>query len=89
MMEPAWPRTSCYKRFVDGVKRASGIGLMDAITAAHDGQPDDRPCLRLRPPTGRDGKRGGAGHYLGRSRGGLTTKIHVVVDAQASRSGPP
>ena len=27
-------------------------------------------------------KKGGADHCLGRSRGGLTTKIHVVVDAQ-------
>jgi len=27
-------------------------------------------------------KNGGADHCLGRSRGGLTTKIHVVVDAQ-------
>jgi transposase len=27
-------------------------------------------------------KGGGADHCLGRSRGGLTTKIHVVVDAQ-------
>lgn len=44
--------------------------------------PDDRQHLRSRPPTGRDGKKGGADHCLGRSRGGLTTKIHVVVDAQ-------
>jgi transposase len=29
-----------------------------------------------------DGKKGGADHCLGRSRGGLTTKIHVIVDAQ-------
>lgn len=43
--------------------------------------PDDRQHLRSRPPAGRDGKRG-ADHCLGRSRGGLTTKIHVVVDAQ-------
>ena len=33
-------------------------------------------------PAGCDGKKGGADHCLGRSRGGLTTKIHVVVDAQ-------
>jgi transposase len=36
----------------------------------------------LRPPAGRDRKKGGADHCLGRSRGGLTTKIHVFVDAQ-------
>ncbi|OHT20983.1 Transposase DDE domain protein [Sphingomonas haloaromaticamans] len=42
----------------------------------------DRQHLRSRPPAGRDSKKGGADHCLGRSRGGLTTKIHVVVDAQ-------
>ena len=33
-------------------------------------------------PTGCDPKKGGRDHCLGRSRGGLTTKIHAVVDAQ-------
>lgn len=31
---------------------------------------------------GATGKRGGRGRCLGRSRGGLTTKIHALVDAQ-------
>ncbi|TGT74787.1 transposase, partial [Mesorhizobium sp. M8A.F.Ca.ET.161.01.1.1] len=35
-----------------------------------------------RPPAGCDGKKGGRDHCLGRSRGGLTTKIHALVDAQ-------
>jgi transposase len=43
---------------------------------------DDRQHYRSRPSAGRDGKKGGADHCLGRSRGGLTTKIHAVVDAQ-------
>ena len=43
---------------------------------------DDRQHLRSRPPAGRDGKKGDRDHCLGRSRGGLTTKIHAVVDAQ-------
>src|SRR6478752_2087265 len=43
---------------------------------------DDRQHFRSRPPAGRDGKRRGCRSCLGRSRGGLTTKIHVVVDAQ-------
>src|SRR5690606_35698219 len=34
------------------------------------------------PPAGRDGKKGDRDHCLSRSRGGLTTKIHAVVDAQ-------
>src|SRR3546814_6520020 len=43
---------------------------------------DDRQHLRSLPPAGRDGKKWVAVHCLGRSRGGPTTKIHVVVDAQ-------
>lgn len=44
--------------------------------------PDDRQHFRPGAPAGCDGKKGGADHCLGRSRGGLTIKIHVVVDAQ-------
>jgi pimeloyl-ACP methyl ester carboxylesterase len=46
--------------------------------------PDDRQHFGSCPPTGCDDKKGGADadHCLGRSRGGLTTKIHAVVDAQ-------
>lgn len=44
--------------------------------------PDDRFLQRSRPPAGRDGKKGGRDHCLGRSRGGLTTKIHALVDAK-------
>jgi transposase len=43
---------------------------------------DDRQHLRPSAPAGCDGKKGDRDHCLGRSRGGLTTKIHVVVDAQ-------
>lgn len=43
---------------------------------------DDRQHFRSRSSAGRDGKKGDRDHCLGRSRGGLTTKIHVVVDAQ-------
>src|SRR6201996_3113071 len=43
---------------------------------------DDRQHVHPGAPAGCDGKKGGPDHCLGRSRGGLTTKIHVVVDAQ-------
>ena len=49
--------------------------------------PDDRQHFHPGAPAGCDGKTGGPDHCLGRSRGGLTTKIHVVVDARGSRSG--
>src|ERR1700691_4110567 len=34
------------------------------------------------PPAGRERKRGAKNQALGRSRGGLTTKIHTLTDAQ-------
>jgi transposase len=43
---------------------------------------DDRQHFHPGAPAGCDGKKGGRDHCLGRSRGGLTTKIHAVVDAQ-------
>ena len=57
--------------------------LMDAISAAHDGDIKmiDSTSVRVHQQAA-TAKRGGADHCLGRSRGGLTTKIHVVVDAQ-------
>lgn len=43
---------------------------------------DDRQHFHSGAPAGCDGKKGGPDNCLGRSRGGLTAKIHVVVDAQ-------
>ena len=64
---------------------------MDAITAAHDGdiQMIDSTSVRAHQQSA-TAKRRGADHCLGRSRGGLTTKIHVVVDSQGLpiRLGP-
>ncbi|MCC4252613.1 IS5 family transposase [Sphingobium naphthae] len=43
---------------------------------------DDRFHLHARPPARCDGqKRGPGDHGMGRSRGGLTTKLHALVDA--------
>src|SRR5947209_15195418 len=56
---------------------------MADITIAHDGdiQMIESTSVRVHQQAA-TAKRGGADHCLGRSRGGLTTKIHVVVDAQ-------
>src|SRR6185437_6073552 len=43
---------------------------------------DARYHARARPPAGRRRKRGAKTEALGRSRGGLTTKIHTLTDAQ-------
>ncbi len=75
-------RTTCYNRFVRWRKAGVWDRLMDAISAAHDGdiQMIDSTSVRAHQQLRR--QKGGADHCLGRSRGGLTTKIHVVVDAQ-------
>jgi transposase len=70
------PYTTCYNRFV----RWRCAGVWDRILTAvsHRGS-DDRQHDSPRSPA-RD-IQNGAGEDLGRSRGGLTTKIHAVVDA--------
>ncbi len=51
--------------------------VFDALTADRDNQQHHRS----RPPAGCDRKRGACDQALGRSRGGLTTKIHMLADA--------
>ncbi|UAK23014.1 IS5 family transposase [Sphingomonas nostoxanthinifaciens] len=77
------PRTTCYNRFVRWRKAGVWDRMMDAITAAHDGniQMIDSTSVRAHQQAA-TGKKGDPDHCLGRSRGGLTTKIHAVVDAQ-------
>jgi transposase len=75
------PRTTCYNRFVRWRKAGVWDRLMDAITKAHDGtvQMIDTSIVRVHQQGATAGDRD---HCLGRSRGGLTTKIHALVDAQ-------
>ena len=77
------PRTTCYNRFVRWRRAGVWDRLMDAISAAlRRRHPDDRQHFHPSAPAGCDRKKGGRDHCLGRSRGGLTTKIHALVDAQ-------
>jgi len=55
---------------------------MDAISATHDGNIQMIDSTSVRAHQQAATAKRGADHCLGRSRGGLTTKIHVVVDAQ-------
>src|SRR3984893_7391645 len=84
------PRTTCYNRFVRWRKAGVWKRLMDAITAAHDGdiQMIDSPSVRAHQQAATAKKGGGADHCLGRTRGGFPTKIHVVVDAQSPPCRP-
>ena len=75
-------RTTCYNRFARWRKVGVWDRLMDAITAAHDGDIQMIDSASVRAHQQSATAKGGADHCLGRSRGGLTTKIHVVVDAR-------
>src|SRR6202023_2008220 len=77
------PRTTCYNRFVRWQRAGIWSGLLDAMTAQHDRQIQmiDSTCIRAHQQAATT-KRSETDHCLGRSRGGLTTKIHVVVDAR-------
>ena len=56
---------------------------MDAIDAAHDGDIQMIGSTSVRAhQQAATAKKGDRDHCLGRSRGGLTTKIHAVIDAQ-------
>ena len=73
--------TTCYNRFNRWRKAGVWDQLMDAITEAYDGDVQMIDSSS-RPPTCWLRKKGGGVRCMGRSRGGLTTKIHAVVDPQ-------
>ena len=74
------PYTTCYNRFVRW--RMAGIWdlIMEAFAEAHDSsvQMIDTSIVRVHQHGGCAG--GGETRLMGRSRGGLTTKIHACVD---------
>ncbi|MGF1463029.1 MAG: IS5 family transposase [Maricaulaceae bacterium] len=87
------PATTCYNRFVRWRKRGVWDRIFDAVSKAYKGdtQSVDASSIRVHQH-GANGKAGkktasAAGladlraRCMGRSRGGLTTKIHALVDA--------
>ena len=64
------PRTTCYNRFVRWRKAGVWDRLMDAVTAAHNGdiQMIDSTSVRAHQQAA-TAKKAGADHCLGRSRG--------------------
>ena len=76
------PYTTCYNRFVRWRRAGVWCRIMDALAAAHDAavQMIDTSIVRVHQHAARNKRQS-----MGRSRGGLTSKIHVVVD----RSGLP
>ncbi|MGB2931507.1 MAG: IS5 family transposase [Methyloceanibacter sp.] len=75
------PYTTCYNRFVRWRRARVWDRIMDRLSAGHDAsvQMIDTSVVRVHQH-GACIANSGAQH-IGRSRGGLTSKIHVVVDA--------
>ena len=75
------PRTTCYNRFVRWRKAGVWDQIMDALAASHDAavQMIDTSIVRVHQHGASIANN--SGQHIGRSRGGLTSKIHVVVDA--------
>jgi transposase len=75
------PHTTCYNRFVRWRRAGVWDLIMDALAAAHAAavQMIDTSVVRVH----QHGSciAGNKEQHMGRSRGGLTSKIHAVVDA--------
>jgi transposase len=75
------PYTTCYNRFVRWRQAGIWDQIMEALAAAHDGavQMIDTSVVRVHQHGACIA--GNREQHMGRSRGGLTSKIHAVVDA--------
>jgi transposase len=89
------PATTCYNRFVRWRKVGVWDRIFEAVSKGYDGdlQMVDSSSIRVHQHAA-NAKKGGpqdapsgnlsAARCMGRSRGGLTTKIHAVVDADGN-----
>jgi transposase len=75
------PYTTCYNRFVRWRQAGIWDHIKEALAAAHDGkvQMIDTSVVRVHQHGACIA--GNREQHMGRSRGGLTSKIHAVVDA--------
>ena len=73
---------SVHARFTRwGQGRGLGKGVLRVDQGSRQSVPDARHHPGPRPPAGGRRKRGAQNQALGRSRGGLTTKIHMICDS--------
>ena len=75
------PYTTVYNRYNRWAKAGVWLSIFETLggpVAAVDAA--DRQLHHPGPPARRRWKKGGPDHAIGRSRGGLSTKIHAVVD---------
>jgi transposase len=75
------PRTTCYNRFVRWRRAGVWANILSALAAAHHAavQMIDTSMVRVHQHAACVAD--SASQSVGRSRGGLTSKLHVVVDA--------
>jgi len=75
------PYTTCYNRFARWRRAGVWIKIMDALAAAYDPavQMIDTSIVRVHQHAASIARN--KRQSMGRSRGGLTSKIHAVVDA--------
>ena len=75
------PYTTCYNRFVRWRRAGVWSRIMNALAAAHDAavQMIDTSIVRVHQHAACIARN--RGQCMGRSRGGLTSKIHAVVDS--------
>ena len=75
------PYTTCFNRFVRWRRAGVWDRLMEALSAAHNAvvQMIDTSVMRVHQHGASIAN--SSKQHMGRSRGGLTSKIHVVVDA--------
>jgi transposase len=76
------PRTTCYNRFVRWRRAGVWDRIMEALAAAHDAavQMIDTSVVRVHQHGACIAEN--REQHMGRSRGGLTSKVHAVVDAK-------
>jgi transposase len=74
------PYTTCYNRLIRWRRAHVWDRIMDGLSAAHDAsvQMIDTSIVRVHQHGACIANN--SGQHIGRSRGGLTSKIHVVVD---------
>ena len=77
------PHTTCVNRFNRWRKAGIWDSILAAVSKAYDGDhPDNRFLLHPGASARRQrSKKATRSRCMGRSRGGLTTKIHALVDA--------
>jgi Putative transposase of IS4/5 family (DUF4096) len=88
-----WQRAGIWRQIVTGLQtRADAAGMItwdvrvdSTLARAHQHAAGARrqPCQQKEPPGGTTPEP--ADHALGRSRGGLTTKLHVACEQRQSR----